>query len=194
MDTTSEICTMFTRRGYENIKQADSIVLNHNEVGILKADYPNPRTPGTVDKVMCLYYISNSSGKSGFTKQSLISLVESQVDPITHILLVCEGITCHVTRYLKSLLVYSEHMYPSEVSSIKLRHKYIPKYRLVDKAELLAIERRYGNRAAYPKLIEHLDPMSRYFNFRYLDIIEITKPSQPNYVMYRIVEPLTSIT
>ncbi len=68
--------------------------------------------------------------------------------------------------------------YPfSDLSTVKTKHILVPQYKLLPEEEIQQLERKFGKRALFNKMLAKKDAMARYLDLRTDDVVEVTRKS-----------------
>ena len=146
-----------------------------------------PNDTKTETKVMCVFTLPVETICVATLNEFMIVAAHLSVN---HIYIIYKDRITPIARTLIKKCVDSEQLYIETICITNLAYN-ITKHRLVPK-HTLVIEKTINNttRKQLPKL-SHTDPISRYYDFRPGDLIQVTRKSkfsQGKEVMYRLVE------
>jgi DNA-directed RNA polymerase subunit H (RpoH/RPB5) len=183
------IIQLLTTRGYKDITKEQDITVNKEQLSIVTARYINIRNKQQ-EEVCCVYH----KNQNKCITKTIIKCLTGKLKAYTHFILVSYSVSCHILRHFRQLQCYFEHLTYSDITNTIFNHIYVPVYRLLSQQEVKEVENTYGKKEMYPKMIARLDAIGKYMDFRQGDVLEIKKRYQPNFIMYRLVVPLLSIS
>ena len=179
---------MFQRRGYKDVTQIIPFKLGKLQTLSVTAQYENPRS-GTIENIVCVWFPqSSSSSPSSIGKSSILQLC-TRMSKQDHLILIVDTVTFHGTEYLNENEFYWEHLTYQEVSFDIMSHVKVPHYSLLPSEEVTEIEKKYGSKKLFPKMISGKDAVARFMDYRVGDLVKITSRSATagNYVTYRLL-------
>lgn len=94
-----------------------------------------------------------------------------------HLLLITDSISAAASLKISASTRYSEVMSYDDFVMNKSNNIMVPKYRILDNPEILAIEKKFGPRTNYPAIIARTDAMARFRDFRQGQTVEVTSVS-----------------
>jgi len=169
------IHSMFVSRGYVHITGPVKTKINKLHVLELQAEYVNPRSEAR-EIIKCVLVpfhalkLSSSVGKS-----DVCSYCDGPPDALLHYIFITDSISFQAVVYLNSLLSYWEVMSYDDTACAKNAHYHVPTYTVLTEMELQQVERRFGDRKKFNKMVARVDAMARFLDFRVGDVVRVKK-------------------
>lgn len=165
---------MFKARKYENVQGPTKTKLNKLHIIELCADYQNPRNDKK-EKVKCVWIPFNSLKlSSSVGKQDIQEYCKNASDSY-HFIFITDAISFQAVAFLSQLPCYWEVLSYDDTACAKNNHCYVPEYRLLSEGEIEDVEKKYGPRKGFNKMISKVDAMARFMDFRDGDVVLIDK-------------------
>jgi len=146
--------------------------VNKLNVVELCAEYHNTRD-GNMEKIMCVWFPFNYSKASSSTGKQDIQEYCSGYDKSHHCIFITDAISFQAVEYLNQSPFYWEVLSYDDTACAKNNHCYVPQYKLLTESEIKDVEKRYGSRQGFNKMIAKVDAMARFMDFREGDVILI---------------------
>jgi DNA-directed RNA polymerase subunit H (RpoH/RPB5) len=164
---------MFEARNYKNVRGPTKTTLNKSHIIELFAEYTNPRN-GEIEKVTCVWIPFNSL--------KLISTIGKQDiqeycyrDQSCHYIFITDSISFQAVEILTQILPYWEVLSYNDTACAKNNHCYVPQYQLLNESEIQAVEKQFGPRTGFHKMVAKVDAMARFMDFRKGDVVRVSK-------------------
>lgn len=95
-----------------------------------------------------------------------------------HLIVVTDKISRHAIMLMEQKPgLYFEVVTYVDSSYTKHTHMFVPTYTLMDEDSIAEVERRFGPRRNFTKMIARVDAMARYMDFRPGDVVKTSKKS-----------------
>ena len=173
------LLALFHARGYYEISEPSSFIANKISYHLLSASYLEPRR-GVKTQVSCLVI------PDGFSLNKKDALVYIQLLPHDcKCIVLVRNLGPQPAQCFRHLNF--EHLKYEDICCPKMEHVLVPNYRLVGHAETKELEKRYGEKTKFPKMVAKVDAMARYLDFQVGDIVEVAKKSPFSGISYRWV-------
>lgn len=173
------INTLFKRRNYTNVTKSFVISPGFMAVRAITAH----------DKsVVCIWARYDTSKQvANFSKPNLVHVMKTVEDNVDHLILVADSVSFHIIDFMKHQQdLYWEALTFDDLACDKMAHVKVPTYRLLCEHEVLELERRFGPRHKFNRMIARVDAIARFMDFRVGDVLEISRKST-HAVTYRTV-------
>ena len=166
---------MFEAREYSNITKLE--IMNENFFRIC-ATYNNTRKeyPET-EYINCIWIPYKVGTSNSSLRIHDIKNICSHSNKSTHYIFVTDNVSFQGLKYLSTSRNYFEILSYNETLYAKHNHIFVPSYKLLSLAEVKDIEKRYGSKTFFNKMIAKQDAMARYFDFRVGDVVQIEQYS-----------------
>lgn len=173
------VSRMFRDRRYVNITGPTNSTTKTNSLHTVEmsAEYNNPRKLGDGDeavpeKITCMWFPCNMSVGIKDIQQCCCNVSIS-----CHYILIADSISFHAVAFLVKLPVYFEILSYDDTMYVKTDHVYVPKYTLLTEQETKQIEKKFGPRTSFNRMICKADAIARYMDFREGDVVSVDKYS-----------------
>lgn len=123
-------------------------------------------------KIKCCW-IETKEQATKVGKKQILELI-SKIAPCSHLMIVTSAMSVQAVAVLKQLNIYFEVLGINDIISARINHSLVPKYRLLSEFEILDLEKRFGGRNTFNKMIAGTDYVARYMDFRPGDVLETT--------------------
>jgi DNA-directed RNA polymerase subunit H (RpoH/RPB5) len=179
---------MFVSRGYVRIREPIKTMINKLHVLEVQAVYWNPRS-NVQETVYCVLVpfdaikLSSSLGK----RDVCTYCEENAGGAQTHYMFITDSISFQAVAYLNSLPSYWEALSYDDTACAKNAHYYVPMYTVLTDIETQAVERRFGDRSKFNKMVARVDAMARFLDFRTGDVVRVKKANGAE--NYRLLIP-----
>lgn len=167
---------MFRRRNYIDITEPSKVQLGLLNVICVKANYKNPRD-GKTEQIHCLWIPFNHIKLNSAVGKNEISQYCSHLSDLDHVILIADAVSFQAVDYMKQSSFYWEILSYHDTSCDKMEHRLVPLYKILSETEIKNIEKKYGSRDKFPKMVVGLDAIARFMDFRLGDVVEIRKRS-----------------
>ena len=165
--------SMFLSRGYTTTateKPTESSIYIHKQI----AEYCNPRTQ-KLEKVVCYWIPFSTCRQSSAIGKSDVHKLLTETPNTTHMMIICDSISFQATSYLSTLPIYWEALSYEDLACPKDHHRLVLIYSIMTKKDILEVEKIYGPRSGFNKMIAKADAMARYLDFREGDVVKVSK-------------------
>jgi DNA-directed RNA polymerase subunit H (RpoH/RPB5) len=181
------LTVLMNGRGYSQIQPITTIDFNKKSYGFVTAVYDDPRS-SIRRKIACIIVAIGDT----FSKKDAMLYIESLTDKV-HTIVLAHTLGVYTAVYLTdniSVTTY-EHLKYDDICCMKLTHSLVPIYKLMNEMEVKQLERLYGPREKFPKLVSPTDAMVRYLGMQVGDVFSVTEKNCNHDVGYRLVVSCT---
>ena len=179
MNWLDRLLALFQARNYTQISAPTVLILNKSNYHLLTASYLEPRRRLTTH-ISCLVVPDGYS----LNKKDALTYIQTLTPDCKCIVLV--RTLGPQPAYCFRLLNF-EHLKYDDICCNKTEHVLVPRYRLLSVPEVQKLEKQYGDKAHFPKLVAGVDAMARYLDFQVGDTVEVAKKSPFTEISYRLV-------
>jgi DNA-directed RNA polymerase subunit H len=168
-NTEKNVKRLFTKRGYYSVSKTEYLdgIKGSTYMRITAKFISNTRQK---ERIICLVFCdANNVGKSELKG----ALNQIELTPSTRCILITKGISFQAISMLDSLKYTWEVLSFDDIEFDIFAHNYVPDYRVLSPRELEGVERIYGSKDKFPRMIASVDPVARYMGFRTGDVLEI---------------------
>lgn len=174
MSSFDSIKDMFLARNYTNIQGPTT---NDAENYIFYYAQYNNKTNICINVIAICMNIEKGKIRSSIGKDILEKLCLDTAPDTTHYILVSDYFSFHANMYLDQLNTYYEKLNNNDFKFKKHQHVFTPKYTLLSDDDIEKVERKYGSKTKFNKMIAGKDAIARYFDFRVGDIVKVERYS-----------------
>jgi len=170
---------MFSIREYTNVSSISEGKMNKMVTRELCADYTNPRSNVT-EAVTCVWIPFDPKKQSSVVgKQDIQIFMESFVDSAKsqHLILITDSISTQAVQYLHASSVYCEILSYDDTAFPKDDHVLVPHYTILSEDDITRLEKQFGARTTFNKMIVKKDAQARYRDFREGDVVQSKQKS-----------------
>ena len=169
--------SMFESRNYINIQGPVTVKINNTLlITELIAKYNNHRNKRTED-IRCIFIpFDDSKLTSSIGKTDMHNYCKNTTNN-SHLIFIVNNVSFQAYDYLSRLPLYWEILTYEDIICDKSKHIYVPEYKILTEPEIKHIEKKFGDRSKFNKMIVKVDAMAKYFDFRVDDVVKLTKNS-----------------
>jgi DNA-directed RNA polymerase subunit H (RpoH/RPB5) len=169
---------MFSSRRYYELQSPEKLTIKKKIFLRLRAKFDDIRENKRQKNVVCFWIpvdcskMSSSAGINEVTQ--LFSTLNKDTD---HVIFISKSVTYQAVSFLNDTGLTWEVLSYEDTMCAKDTHQYVPKYDLLSEEEIQVVEKKYGSRHKFKKMISVKDAMARYLNFRPGDVVKTTQCS-----------------
>ena len=181
MEWVPSLLHLLRARGYTDISPPTSQLVNKNVYVVVLAQYLDPRTSVSTILHCCLVPEDTS-----FNKKDVLAYTQLLAKG-TKFIVVTRLLGSQSAQCLRDQHVQFEHLKHEDICYHKTDHILVPHYRWLSRPEIAELEKRYGDRKQFPKMVADVDAIARYLNFQVGDVLQVRRKTQFAEVSYRLV-------
>ena len=110
----------------------------------------------------------------------------SLVSHTDHLVVITRKLTYDAREAIRQRCLPLEVHSPQMLEVDVLDHELVPRYRVLGESEVVALERRFGSRLNFPKLLAQEDVVARLMYFQHGQVLEVS-PKSGGAIYYRYV-------
>jgi DNA-directed RNA polymerase subunit H (RpoH/RPB5) len=143
--------------------------------------------------LICIWIpIGGTKHRSSLGKKDTIDLIQKYIpEDVDHIICIVDAISIQALKAARKIIKRFEVLSYADISFNKLNHYMVPEYRIIrNPDEIKQVEKKFGSRELFPKILANKDPIARLLGFVPGDLIEVKKISTSisQSIIYRLTK------